>query len=66
MARLVLHLTAKQEARQARDKDILTKYRLFRDKFPEASDERIFAEISKDYKLTNAAIRAICKRNSLC
>ena len=66
MTKLVLHLTPKQEARQARDKDILSKFKLFRDKFPDASLERIFAAISKDYNMTNAAIWAICKRNNAC
>lgn len=59
-------LTPKQEAKRERDKKIQATFKALRKKYPDIKSERIICEIAKDYTLTNAAIRSICKKGGLC
>ena len=59
-------MTEKAAMRLERNNEIIAKFGILREQYPDVSLERIFAEISKDYPITNAAIRAICKQNNVC
>lgn len=62
----VTFLTPKQAAKRERDKKIQASFKALRHKYPDIKSERIICEIAKDYNLTNAAIRSICKKEGLC
>ena len=59
-------MTEKAAERLVRNESILKKFVELRTEYPDVSLERIFAEITKDYPMSTAAIRAICKQNNLC
>lgn len=59
-------MTEKAAMRLKRNHNIVNRFGELREQYPDVSLERIFAEISKDYPLSNAAIRVICKRAEVC
>lgn len=61
-----VRMTEKQVMRQARNRDIIRKFKALREKNPEVAVERIFDTISRDYPIGNGAIRVIIKRAGLC
>ena len=58
--------TEKQLSRLERDREIAATFKALRKKFPSSKLERFFVEIAKDYGVTSAAIRAICKKQGVC
>ena len=60
--------TSKQLARMKRNDEIEESFKELRDKYPEASLERLFSNIvrKKNYAITTAAVRVICKQRGLC
>ena len=58
--------TEKQLAKKERNDAIAYSFKSLRKKFPDSSLERIFTEIAKDYPITTAAIRLVCKARGLC
>lgn len=60
--------TKKQLERMKRNKEIEESFKELRDKYPEASLERLFSTIArtKKYAITTAAIRFVCKQRGLC
>ena len=66
MANALTLLTPKQAERRKRDEKICSAFKSLRKKYPEASLERIFFELSKDYGLTSLTIRKICKDAEVC
>lgn len=58
--------TKKQVMRQARNQEIIIKFKALREENPEVANERIFDTISRDYPIGNGAIRVIIKRAGLC
>lgn len=58
--------TEKQLAKKERNDAIVTSFKALKKKFPDSSLERIFTEIAKDYTITTAAIRNVCKARGLC
>lgn len=61
-----VRMTEKQVMRQARNRDIIRKFKALREKNPGVAVERIFDTISRDYPIGNGAIRVIIKRAGLC
>lgn len=61
-----VRMTEKQVMRQARNRDIIRKFKALREKNPGVAVERIFDTISRDYTIGNGAIRVIIKRAGLC
>lgn len=61
-----VRMTEKQVMRQARNRDIIRKFKALREKNPSVAVERIFDTISRDYPIGNGAIRVIIKRAGLC
>lgn len=58
--------TEKQLAKKERNDAIATSFKTLKKKYPDSSLERIFTEIAKDYTITTAAIRNVCKARGLC
>ena len=59
-------MTDRQKARLNRNNKICSDFKNLRTKYPDASMERIIANISKPYGLTNCAVRVIIKKAGLC
>ena len=58
--------TEKQLAKKERNDAIVAAFISLRADYPDSSLERIFTEIAKDYPLTTAAIRNVCKERGVC
>ncbi len=57
--------TPAQITRASRNKEIIKKYNTLKDRYPEASRERIYATIAEDYPITSGAIRVICEKEEV-
>ena len=58
--------TEKRMSRNERNKAIAKAFSTLKKKYPDSKLERIFVEIAKDYGITSASIRAICKKSGVC
>lgn len=58
--------TEERTSRNERNKAIGSAFKSLIKKYPDSKLERIFVEIAKDYGLTSASIRHICKQQGLC
>lgn len=58
--------TEKQKEKKERNDAIVTSFKKLQQKYPDSSLERIFTEIAKDYTITTAAIRYVCKERGVC
>ena len=61
-----LLFTEKQLSRKARNDEIAASFKKLRKKNPDISNERIFAEIAKNYPISSASVRVICYKRGLC